>query len=90
MFTISMILQSPPVLVSFSEEVLVQMLEMDPKVVETQVIILDNIIHMILEHIDSIPIQGLCQLGGWADRSRRFPADGPQVGNIFTATIYIC
>ena len=89
MFTISMILQSPPVLVSFSEEVLVHMLEMDPKVVETQVIIL-NIIHMILEHIDSIPIEGLCQLGGWADRSRRLPADGPQVGQFFTATIYIC
>ena len=44
MFTISMILQSPPVLVSFSEEVLVHMLEMDPKVVETQVIILNVII----------------------------------------------
>merc|ERR1719500_1615577 len=28
--------KSPPVLVSFSEEVLVHMLEMDPKVVETQ------------------------------------------------------
>ena len=63
-----MILQSPPVLVSFSEEVLVHMLEMDPKVVETQVSIL-NIIHMILEHIDCIPIEGLCQLGWWADRS---------------------
>ena len=68
MFTISTILQSPPVLVSFSEEVLVHMLEMDPMVVETQVSTL-NIIHMILEHIDSIPIEGLCQLGWWADRS---------------------
>ena len=50
-----MILQSPPVVVSFSKEVLVHMLELDPKVVETQVIIL-NIIHMIFEQISSIPI----------------------------------
>ena len=50
-----MILQSPPVVVSFSKEVLVHMLELDPKVVETQVII-PNIIRMIFEHNSSIPI----------------------------------
>ena len=53
---IAMILQSPPVVVSFSKEVLVHMLEMDPKVVETQVISLNIIIHMIFEQISSIPI----------------------------------
>ena len=37
--------------VSFSKEVLVHMLELDPKVVETQVIILN-----IFEQISSIPI----------------------------------
>ena len=52
--TVAIILQSPPVLVSFSKEVLVQMLEMDPKVVETQVLT------MTYEHIKSISIVGLC------------------------------
>ena len=40
-----MILQSPPVLVSFSKEVLEQMLNLEPGVAKTQVIIviIDNI-----------------------------------------------
>ena len=33
-----MMLQSPPSLVSFSREVLVHLLELDPKVSETQVV----------------------------------------------------
>ena len=33
-----MMLQSPPALVSFSREVLVNLLELDPKVSETQVV----------------------------------------------------
>ena len=49
-----MILQSPPVVVSFSKEVLVHMIEKDPKVAETQVSI-PNIIHMIFEYNSSIP-----------------------------------
>ena len=52
-FTIGMILQSPPVVVSFSKEVLVHMLELDPKVVETQVIS-HSIIQIIFEQISSI------------------------------------
>ena len=56
-----MILQSPPVLVSFSKEVLVDMLEMDPKVVETQVTIL-NIIHKIFVIILNILLSTICMI----------------------------
>ena len=34
-----MMLQSPPALVSFSREVLVNLLELDPKISETQVVV---------------------------------------------------